>query len=700
MTDPYEVRFTFFWYNDREIFFDTEEEIGAKMKKTADQGITHLITFSCTHFRWSYRPWWEQINECLAKIVKAAHTYGLKVIEHHSSELASYPDTPEHLERLRKYLLDHGSSLETWSGLVEYLTGPDSPALKWPQIHEKTGKPNITAYAATNRCYNNPEYIREYLEYLESIYATGVDGIMTDDVQFYCQCRCEACRYLFKEKYGHTLPSPEKWDEWFGDMRDPAFIDWLHFRFDSIQNFHNQIKTHYNRLGLQLLRPNYISLAITRDWTASSVETVPDLHWFFQECARACVLRYSWLKSLSEEKHRAMVAGQRGIPHGILFYAYDRDQLIFSWGTAMLSGGFYINTPEGGGCELDETQVRSFEKKHAGILFHIDEMPEVGFLDSRDNRFFSPGYEMSRMEFWMQSCIVHNLPCAMLNADLPESWKTCRILCLNELNVLSEKQIDDLKEYANDGGILMISGLPGNQNEKYLERSLKECETLWGFHLTASDEKSYEIFPFGKGKICLCGKFFGYPGPEEEIQAVFGKNHLDFRFGKMPFEFLKSTPFVCANTIRSEKSAVRSNIGSLYEGIRDIGKQVCALMEQLLGDGCFFHAALPELVLAAPYRSRREDSITIRLLNAGDTLTPPGNGVEISHDDPIPFPEWQGENGLITVRLPDTMKNVGHVDFLSLEKIPQPLPFERNVDKLTMHLPSGLLKDFGMIYIR
>ena len=40
--DPYEVRFTFFWYNDQEIFFDTQEEIDAKVGRIADQGITHL----------------------------------------------------------------------------------------------------------------------------------------------------------------------------------------------------------------------------------------------------------------------------------------------------------------------------------------------------------------------------------------------------------------------------------------------------------------------------------------------------------------------------------------------------------------------------------------------------------------------------------------------------------------------------------
>jgi len=60
-------RFGWFWYNDQEIFLDTQSDIDAKMKAMYEQGITHVITFSCTHFRWSFKPWWGKINECLKK---------------------------------------------------------------------------------------------------------------------------------------------------------------------------------------------------------------------------------------------------------------------------------------------------------------------------------------------------------------------------------------------------------------------------------------------------------------------------------------------------------------------------------------------------------------------------------------------------------------------------------------------------------
>ncbi|MBR2904425.1 MAG: hypothetical protein IKC08_00870 [Lentisphaeria bacterium] len=167
--DPYTVRYAFFWYNDEEIFHDTQEDIDRKVKSYADQGITHLMTFSCTHFRWSFKPYWDILNECLAKIVKSAHKYGMKVVEHHSSELSHLADTPEQMERLERVLSFRKSSLKSWKGLQDYLRDKNSAANKWVQINEKTGQPHVNIYMETGKCYNNPEYRKEYLAYLESV---------------------------------------------------------------------------------------------------------------------------------------------------------------------------------------------------------------------------------------------------------------------------------------------------------------------------------------------------------------------------------------------------------------------------------------------------------------------------------------------------------------------------------------------------
>ena len=70
------ARFGFFWYNDEEIFNDSDDDLDRKAKAFADAGINIVITFSCTHFRWSFTRYWPILTEILHRIVKACHRYG------------------------------------------------------------------------------------------------------------------------------------------------------------------------------------------------------------------------------------------------------------------------------------------------------------------------------------------------------------------------------------------------------------------------------------------------------------------------------------------------------------------------------------------------------------------------------------------------------------------------------------------------
>ncbi|MCK5118140.1 MAG: hypothetical protein KAQ78_01080, partial [Candidatus Latescibacteria bacterium] len=62
-TDPWDTRFGFFWYNDHEIFHATQDDLNRQAEAFAATGINHVITFSCTHFRWSFRRRWDVITE-------------------------------------------------------------------------------------------------------------------------------------------------------------------------------------------------------------------------------------------------------------------------------------------------------------------------------------------------------------------------------------------------------------------------------------------------------------------------------------------------------------------------------------------------------------------------------------------------------------------------------------------------------------
>ena len=99
---PWEQGFCWYWCNDNEIFFYTEEDFERHVKKLAESGITVIMTFSLTHFRMAYYPYWEEINRSLEKLVRVAHKWGIRVVEHHSASLASWVLAENGWEKLER----------------------------------------------------------------------------------------------------------------------------------------------------------------------------------------------------------------------------------------------------------------------------------------------------------------------------------------------------------------------------------------------------------------------------------------------------------------------------------------------------------------------------------------------------------------------------------------------------------------------
>jgi len=698
----FRARIGWFWYNDEEIFHDSQQDIDRKVARHAEQGITHLITFSCTHFRWSFQPFWPQINECIAKIVKAAHRHGIKVIEHHSSNLGFYPDTAENLAKFTGEMELRNSEPEHWPGLLEYITSPDALPEQWVQISGKTGKPVVT-YGGHGRCFNHPGFRAAYLEYLESVYQLGVDGIMTDDVQYFREdsCACPHCRRLFREYCGYELPPPEKWDAWYGDMLDESFISWLRFRFDSVKNFHTLVKEHYENLGLKLLRPNYTSVALCPNLTAYITDDLPALDWIFQECCYSTIIRYTWPLYLLDQQHRRMMEKKRGIPSMMMFYAEREDQLLFTWGLARLCGALYTNTPEGNS-KMDERLLREFEKKYEQYLFHASAMPAVGFIDSLANRRFGAAYEASRMKFWMQSCSFKNIPVELFDIQSPETWKKTSVLCVNEVHVLARNEIDGLLQYARAGGTLVVTGDSGCQDEKLKLRTSDEMADLWNFPREPAPSEIFE-FPFGKGKIVRTGWSFGYPGTEEEKRKLFLelKKRFSVLAGEEIFPLRKDIPELWLQRSYGRSSLKSMPNCTLYYDGAESREEVAAFLTRLAGEKIPFQAEnLPEGVLAVPLLAAGKKAFTIQLLNAAGTFKR-GKEESMSHDDIIPFPNLNGPDAIFSVRLPEKLSGPDPLKaiFTSPGIPEQCLQTQKSGTKFRIEFPLHLLQTCGMILV-
>ena len=709
--ENYQHRFAFFWYSDREIFESTQEDLDRKVLCYAQQGITHLITFSCTHFRWSFKPYWLQITACLAGIVQAAHKYGLKVIEHHSCCLTFTPENStyaKHLDYCKAALKSFSGSLDSWEGFVDYNLDETREETAWEQIDAVTGEKISTWYHGHIMCPNNPHYVKAYLAYLETLYAVGIDGIMTDDMQFAEQniytaedrinrsrsCACSYCREAFFREYGYELPIGDKWESWFGNPSDRIYLDFLDFRRKSCVGFHQQVKDHYDSLGLTMIRPNYNSMPIQTNPRGTMPVLFPQLDYFFLECQCSSIIQYSYPEYLLSQEMIRMYTKSRNIPHMMMFYADRPDSLLFAFGVSRLQSAMMTNTVNGCAASVDESLIRAFEKEYAGELFDTSDMATVGIADSQENRFNSAGYGENRFEFFMQSCHFRNIPVKMCRIEEEDTWDV-PVLVLNEIHILTDEQIRKLHAYAENGGTLVLSGMCAIQSGAACFRTAEEVNALWGVPL---DDESiadrYKVYPCGRGRICVVGYNFGYPGTKEENYKRFVKDERRFRKNYVsPRKHCSN--FICSRT--SEGIVVGEN-ANLYKNNAPFYDRIARLLTDLAGGQKTFSAeGLPELVYAVPYSVPEQQRFVIQLLNGVGTLVK-NAGQKISHKDRIEPPALEGQ-ALFTLKVPENIV-LHEVQFVSPGDVKTSLAWERiSGGRILIRLDLKLLKIYGMIRI-
>jgi hypothetical protein len=641
-TDPWNTRFGFYWYNDQEIFEYSQEDFNHRAEEFAGIGINHVITFSCTHFRWSFRRYWDQITEAITRIVNACHLRRIAVTEHHSCHLTFNPlnkEDEDYLDRIQKV---EKSMQGSWPHLREDCDADpiinNVPLSSFRQIDGRTGNWARTGYHGYAMCFNNPDYRKAYFQYLETIYDTGIDGIMTDDVQYFGKghaCACTHCRKLFKEHTGYDMPQPgAEWNAWHENYNNPSYIAWLNFRFRSTNDFHIGVKSHYESLGLRPLRPNYVSDAFQRNPTAYSLETLPDLDWIFKENCFSDIIRYSWPNWAVESTYFFAVARRKNIPPMSMFYPDRVDSINFCWALAMSWGHQYLATPEGKSLINEEKSLRRFEKKHSLLLCRSERIASIAFYDSRTNKnLYEKAESRSLKGFWAwsQACCRQNIPFDMFQAEELDRLSLYRVVILNETAFLSDKEMNAFRTFVRNGGILVWTGDTGIKDEKGIDRGEKSISQLWRNENVSviQDGGSPLIHNIGNGKLVMMSGDYG-------LSRVEGTCHAD----------------------RWKPNEVRIPYYPPTENEWKIRRKITGFLLDLLPDGPDMEINnLPADVLVTLFETEKGGSLVVHLVNAGGTLDVKP-GTEAGHSDPILFPRYTGRPEIrIQVRKPDKLSN-------------------------------------------
>jgi len=484
-------KLSFIWYNDDAIFKYTDEDFDALAKSYADAGITVVMTFSCTHFRYTFFDYWDVILKCLSRLVAACHKYGIKVVEHSSASLTSNPQSEKEREAFSASLKS-GSCGDCWKGVYEAafddnkILNTGMPISSFRQIDGRTGKWTISNYHGYSFCYNNPYFRESYFKYLEEVYKTGVDGIMCDDLQYWAggnSCACEHCRRLFKEETGFDLPDPGHWSEFFNNFDDPRYVAWKQFKTRSTERFQRDVNRHFTSLGYKLLRPNYISDCLTSNWSCYPFESCRDLWDFvFQENCNALVIAVSFYGFAMEAIQRYAMTARDGKISYSLFYPDRPDSYYLSWALASAWGQDLIATSHDTETVGWETPYRAFDDLHFDLRENPVKVPDFTFYHSLKTRDCTDsGARMGAFYASMQQAYIAGFGIDLVFDDDPyEIIADKKRLVLAYVAMVSDDELEKLRRYVENGGELIILGEFASVKDDGSKRDFAEVFKAFG----------------------------------------------------------------------------------------------------------------------------------------------------------------------------------------------------------------------------
>lgn len=533
----WDERFGWMWYGSDVVYNWTDEDFDRAAKSFADAHFTTVILFG-THFRFSYWAYWEDIENAIAKITKAFHKYGIKVVEHHSSHLTYRIDDEAEWDSFAVKRHDDARfpKFRETSQANPILGGAHMD--DFAQIDGSTGGLALSAYVHTDgkdadwiykhyngdaHCFNHPAFYKAYTEHLERIIKkANIDGIMNDDVQWFGgghACACEYCRELFHKETGYTLPDPENWASFYENYDDPAYIAWKRFKKKSSGEFHRKLDAFYQSLGFRPMRPAYCAEVLPFDTTCYGFESALDL-WdvIFQE---ACgLIKYSYLCFAIEATNRYALAERHGVPSMALFYPHTPDSAYFAWALSRSWGGLYTGTP--GKNIFYDKPYREFEMEHANLYREPKKVSDLAFYFSKETRDYSspnaPKEYMKPFMSYMEAAQVSGLLSDMVFAEDPvEEYKKHAVLILPYIVMVSDDELSKLRQYVESGGKLIIIGEFATKKPDISKRDQNDAAKALGLSAVL-DKKPYA----GRSDLKYGGRELTFNKTVSKAQIVKG----------------------------------------------------------------------------------------------------------------------------------------------------------------------------------
>lgn len=429
----------------------TRSKVFERAEMLAENGYNAVVTFG-SHFLWDYVEEMDKVKERVELLTQACHEFGIKVIEHKSSVFFSREKSEELRER---DIVFRGVSLQ--SMLLQSLDRYDR------NLH----------HDSLGLCFNNPDYQKLFLKLMLEFAELGIDGYMSDDVQFRCNwftCVCNHCRKQYQEYSGYELPIED--DSFWGNFDDKRWLRWIDFRLKSVATHHVRLTDTLEKNGFHLARLACCS-GTTSSYKAQAPACVyeafrPGNNVVFQEVNINSIPFLSWESRLPESLTFNAIARRHNSPVLSIYYNYDPEAFRFSWAMAKLTGHRFWTTSRRRtisdtfkkDCEICGNLL-NFEKENEDVFTMLENASNTAVFFSARTRDLYKGqendYYASEWKGWCRTLLSMNIQFDVITEDDHEDFSKYSLIVVPNAAMMYDETVEAIENFVKNGGKLILT---------------------------------------------------------------------------------------------------------------------------------------------------------------------------------------------------------------------------------------------------
>lgn len=474
--------------------------------------------------------------------------------------------------------------------------------------YDANGKPHLYSYDRPALCLSNPKTLEYYLQGIElGLGCCKLDGIRFDN-DYYRGCYCQTCLNDFRNYLKNKFPA-EKAKKVFGiekfdkiifppaeNTRDPLWIAMVNYRIEKRSSFMKKLKEKILSLNPDAILGGNPALSKKLPEVSRVHVYVPELgnthdivcaeNSLFPACTSQTIRHQATLYKHGQANNFKIYPSHHLHVGESIRWPENKNECALSLCEALAFGGHVACTTWGIRMEelpdlclyerkeyLDALiPIAKFIKENSSIYEDAQCNAEIGIYINKASSICDYDNLFRSIQGLIQILLRKKIPFKFVDNDQEKILKRIRVLIIPDVSLVSQKQFEMLKNFADSKKIIM-TGSSCTYDDYYLQRKTEDVNSLRNhsntIYLPDCPEK---LLPEQIGRAGANFSRYDYP---ENAAVLLDSLYLVWN----PDFSIKASDFIAVDYFDTEKNKILhlinydnsnpSDIKIVFDGTKD-----------------------------------------------------------------------------------------------------------------------------------